>query len=243
MNTAQMRRSKKAPRRQGRPVEAKGSAVGPEMILAATRRLLLDMSPSKLTRAVVAKASGVDPQLVRYYFGDLEGLLIAATDLMLQELRERLATTSKLQGTFRERLSARVRTYLRFFRENPNFHALVYEHVLRAKTQEGLRLRHRMLEASILELEDLIRDGITQGGVRPIDPRFIHTATIAMTEFFLSGRAVFDELFPGGNDSESSIEDHYCDFVVEIILGASERTRAQSVPAARSTRRRISAQR
>jgi AcrR family transcriptional regulator len=231
------RRKTRVVRGAGRPVESEGS-VGAEAIVAATIKLLIEATPSRLTRAQVAKAVGVDPRLIWYYFTDLEGLFLAATDTLLLELRSRLERVSAIRGSFRERLRARVRTYLVFFRENPNFHSLVYEHVLNGKTAEGARLRKRMLEPSMRELDELVREGISSGEVRVVDPRFVHTATIAMTEFFFSGRAVFDELFPGADRSSASMEEHYCDFVTEIIMGTSARggLARPSKPAARARR-------
>jgi TetR/AcrR family transcriptional regulator len=81
-------RKPSTPRSKGRPTDAK-SAVGPEVLIEATRRLLRTRAPREITRKEIAGFAKVDPGLIRYYFRDKENLLLAATMQIEREHRAR----------------------------------------------------------------------------------------------------------------------------------------------------------
>ena len=71
------------PRRsRGRPGSKQG-AVGREAIVASARQLLDKLPPHKATNSSIARSAGVDPALVRYYFGSREELLLAVIEDIL----------------------------------------------------------------------------------------------------------------------------------------------------------------
>src|SRR5258707_1107673 len=76
------------PRSKGRPTDAQ-SAVGPEVLIEATRRLLRTRTPREITRKEIADFAKVDPGLIRYYFRDKDNLLLAATMQIEREHRAR----------------------------------------------------------------------------------------------------------------------------------------------------------
>ena len=66
-------RPRRSPRRtQGRPlIEVE---VGRQALIDAASALLRTTPPARITRAAIARFAGVDPGLIRYYFGDRDGL-------------------------------------------------------------------------------------------------------------------------------------------------------------------------
>src|SRR5262249_8132777 len=94
--------------KQGRPQKDK-PAVGPDALIAATRELMKSMPPGQITRLHIARAAGVDPGLIRYYFGDKSAVLGAAVLQAGAGLRARRA------GGYAEGTSPRDRIRRRMF--------------------------------------------------------------------------------------------------------------------------------
>src|SRR4051812_37632865 len=67
-------------RGQGRPAD---NTVGKETVLATARKLVKEHPPARVTISLIAREAGVDPALVRYYFGDRSNLLLAVAESML----------------------------------------------------------------------------------------------------------------------------------------------------------------
>ena len=66
-----------ARRGKGRPARGQ-PGVGRETMIAATSELLKKRSPENITRAELARKAGIDPALIRYYFGDMSSLVLQA---------------------------------------------------------------------------------------------------------------------------------------------------------------------
>ena len=63
-------------RAKGRPVTGEND-VGRERLITAAQTLLKTLPPARVTISRIAQEAGVDPALVRYYFGDRTRLLMA----------------------------------------------------------------------------------------------------------------------------------------------------------------------
>src|SRR5690606_599191 len=77
-----MAQAKKSKRGQGRPAE---NVVGKNAVLATAKRLVKELPPARVTISLIAREAGVDPALVRYYFGDRSNLLMAVAESMLAD--------------------------------------------------------------------------------------------------------------------------------------------------------------
>src|ERR1700755_3516313 len=89
-------------RRTGRPT-TRGS-VGKEALVAAAREALKRKPPGEITLNEIAQIAGVDPALIRYYFGQLSDLFAEAATEITRELRGRLAALITHKGSPRESL-------------------------------------------------------------------------------------------------------------------------------------------
>jgi len=213
-------------RRQGRPT-IKGS-VGRDALVEAARQALKTKSPAEITLAVIAQIAGVDRALIRYYFGRLDDLLAAAAVEITKDLRSRLASLINQRGTARSRLERRIEVYLELFRENPNYHRLVVDHVYRHDTEDK-RVVLRLLLQSVEELDDLLREGVQSGEFRAVDQRMVQIAIGAMCEFFFSAHPVVQAIL-GGAWGGSTSPPAFAQSVATLIVGPKERGRAGARP-------------
>ncbi len=180
-------------RGQGRPPRADSEFTRARLI-AATRALLHKNKPAKITRFDIARAAGVDPALVRYYFGNKAAVFSEVIRVVSEELKLRRAALPAT-GTVIERLQAYLQVWLEVFTDNPHFHELVVEQVFYAdETGAPQRLR-KFIERAYPELEALVREGIANGELRTADPRFVYLSIVALTEFFATASPLVDALF------------------------------------------------
>ena len=223
MSVAIARKPAKA-RRQGRPT-IKGS-VGRDALVEAARQALKTKSPAEITLAVIAQIAGVDRALIRYYFGRLDDLLAAAAVEITKDLRSRLAALITQRGSTRSRLERRIEVYLELFRDNPNYHRLVVDHVYRHDSEDK-RIVLRLLRQSVEELDDLLREGVQSGEFRAVDQRMVQVAIGAMCEFFFSAHPVVQAIL-GGASSASISPAAFAQSVATLIVGPKERGRVQA---------------
>ncbi|MGE0804986.1 MAG: TetR/AcrR family transcriptional regulator [Burkholderiaceae bacterium] len=198
-------------RGKGRPAMRDGG-VGRERILEVTAEFLSRHSLPELTTASIARAAGVDPALVRYYFGSKDALL---TELVLRETARR--TTEALRflsdtAEVEERFTRRVRAVLEADAESPFYRELL-----------GARIFNRDDAAARAVLDDLARRGraladklIEDGDLRRVDPAFLHMLVIGACSFFVTGRPLVSAL--RGKPVSGRTLDEFAEFLVDVLL-------------------------
>lgn len=209
----------KKKREAGRPRETQG--VGREGLIAATLALLRNSPPEALTLLQIANSAGVDPALVRYYFGNKDGLLRAATLSLMNQLQ----VTSELQAdepSAAAMLSRRVRLIIDTGRQNPHFLKLVMREIYIPReagdagdaTWDVLDLTARRgaaLSSALLEARPAAAQAVH------IDARLLHVALLGACTFFASAQPLFKVLFDDDQDDDD-LARRYSEFLTELLL-------------------------
>ena len=195
-------------RGQGRPAD---SGVGREAIVAATKKLLQELPPARVTLSLIAREAGVDPALVRYYFGDRSNLLLEVVDKMLEaarfENREGEDAVATLRGHIGE--------ILRFTHSARHMQRLMIDELAEAKSTE-VRSRHREMNVHAIGFyEKLMADG--GGELRSVDPMFLYITLIGIFDFFVSAEPMVRNVVPEGTDMKA-LEKRFEDFVVDLLV-------------------------
>jgi AcrR family transcriptional regulator len=205
-------------------------AVGRETLIAATRKLMKVMPPGQITRLDIARAAGVDPALIRYYFGDKSKLIVAAVLDAGAELRDRQRANFAKPGSPSERLTRRVSVLLDTLFEDPSLHHLIIERIIHGKSKEARQLREEMVYGTCKALAAIIEQGVESGEFRPVDPRFMFLAMVGACSYAMAERALFGELM--GEEPTQAHVASYGEFVSELFLhgltGGNGRKRSNS---------------
>jgi TetR/AcrR family transcriptional regulator len=197
-------------RRKGRPPGA--DAVGREGLLLAAERLLHRLPPARISTTAVAREAGTDPALVRYYFGDREGLLFA----LVQRLFDATRPPAPVAGEPAVQLRDAIRALLRFSRENPNLQRLMSEE-LATSGNEAVRASVTRLNARGIGLYAALLSSDRPDALRAVDPLLLHVALVGLCDVFASAGRIMRGLLPAGTD-EDAFARRYEDFIVELVL-------------------------
>lgn len=202
-------------RQSGRP--AKGVAkVGAETIVDRTRALLRDVSPSKLSLREIARSLNVDPALIRYYFGDKNGLYTALIQELLKENRERHRGILESNLSPADKIRQRILVYLDSMFEHPYLHQLIIELVLYGRKSSAEKFRKEMTKQAFAEVERIAQES----GAKLSDPtaaKFLHVAIIGMCEYFIVGRPLVEDLFSGQPHSQRLVHE-YGAFLGDLVV-------------------------
>ena len=207
-------------RAQGRPPKADAEATRARLI-AATRALLHKTKPAKITRDDIAREAGVDPALVRYYFGNKSAVFGEVIRVVSEELKSRRAALPAT-GPVVERLAAYLQVWLDVFTENPHFHELVVEQIFNAEEADAQQRLKRFVERAYPELETLVREGIANGELRDAEPRFVYLSIVALTEFFATASPLVEALF-GRRGAAAKLRADYGKFAAGLLIDGMRR--------------------
>ena len=205
-------------RPQGRP-KADSNNVGRDALIAAATRLLATTPPSRINRLEIARSAGVDPALIRYYFGNKDRLLAAAMETITNEVQAatRTALRKHAGAAPSERFRAVVRAFFKVLVTHPHYHQLIVEQVVHAKSARARALRRSITQGFQQMLTELVDEGREAGEFAAVDTRLLEIALIGMCEFFSSAWPVLEEMF-GPNASRRAVIERYSRFVADFAV-------------------------
>lgn len=202
--------------RKGRPrIEEKDDKRS--LIIRATRTLLRQHKPANITRKSIAATAGVDPALVSYYFGDQAALFREVVWQITGELHEKLTVVRNTPSTAIDGLRARLKIWFEVFVSNPHYGELVVENVYYGDKQEASEMLKIFVQRALPDLEKLVSDGIDNGEIRAVEPRFVYVTLIALAEHYATAGPLVAELF-GSKDAGAKQADAYCDYAAEMMI-------------------------
>lgn len=204
-----MAKSRKTKRGQGRPAR---NAVGPDTVLETATSLVQSLPPARVTLSLIAREAGVDPALIRYYFGDRTKLLLAVVERMLAEAPAESQGSNEPPAVI-ERL---IRHAAHFTRSTKHVHRLMVDELADAKSAQTRHLQGQMNQRAVQGYADLMkRDGSRT--LRKVDPLLLHLALVGVFDFFVSAQPVVRNLVPEGTDMDA-LGNAFENFVVDLFL-------------------------
>jgi AcrR family transcriptional regulator len=159
-----------------------------EKLLVAASELMIERASIEVSLSDIAQKSGVNAALVKYHFGNKDGLLMgllardAATEMANLEylLAQPITPTAKLKL----HIAGIIRAYHRFPYMNRLIHYLLHESSAESADQVS-----KFFVAPLLDFHRrLLAQGIKTGEFRKIDPVLFYTSLIGACDHLFFGR-------------------------------------------------------
>ncbi len=201
--------------RRGRPPKA-GKTVGREAIIKATEEVLLTTEPVAVTRMMVAQQAGVDPQLIRYYFGTVANLLAEVALNAQNKIREKILETLGVEKPV-ERLEIRVQDRIKLFLDHPKYQKLVTQILADDQDSKYRKEWAQILKLSLEELTEALAIGDQHNKLRSVDPVFLHMTILGACEFVANNQDTLRQL-RGKNTSKKDLATEYFEFFIDLLM-------------------------
>jgi len=159
-----------------------------EKLLVAASELMIERSSIEISLSDIAQRSGANAALVKYHFGNKDGLLLAllardaATELSNLEylLVQPITPTAKLKL----HIGGIIRAYHRFPYMNRLIHYLLHE-----STTESADEVSKFFVAPLLDFHRrLLAEGVSRDEFRVTDPVLFYTSLIGACDHLFFGR-------------------------------------------------------
>jgi AcrR family transcriptional regulator len=202
-------RRKRSP---GRP-RSKEGGVGRDGIIEAARKLMDRFPPHQVTNVRIAREAGVDPALVRYYFGNREELLLAVIEHILAGFA---ASHPYADLPPEQHLSQHLENMLEFSCRVRSMQRLMIDECAEAKSAV-VRNRVRDMNAEVVgHYAKLLQLDDASAAASP-EPLFMHVAIIGMCEFFAAAQPMIRPLVPKHMDAKA-VDAAYGRFIQTLVL-------------------------
>ena len=226
-------RPKRLRRRAGRipraAVEADFSAR--ERLLDTAGRLMSDRHSIDVSLSEIAGHSGLNSALVKYYFGNKDGLLLALVEReaaaalqgFAELLRQDLSPTEKL----RRHIAGIINNFFRTPYLNRLLHSLLDDRHARSAKQVN-----RIFVQPLMELQrELLAAGMRAGEFKPVDPMLFYVSVLGACDHLFNARYAVRSL-AGAAEIDEGIRERYIAHVCDVFIHG-----LRNLPPSRPTRR------
>jgi TetR/AcrR family transcriptional regulator len=186
-------------------------------LIEAAQAILAARPAGKLTVREVASRAGCDVALVNYYFGSKEGLLSAALEDALAELREVLETYSGGEGTFEEKVRRMVREPILAMGERRHLPRMIIGQILLERGPQADRWIAALGMSQLQAVSEIVENGIRSGAFRQVDARALVYSFSAIPAFFFLMAPVIERILGEEAVSQEAVES-FADAVTDLVL-------------------------
>jgi AcrR family transcriptional regulator len=189
-----------------------------EKLLVAASELMIERASIEVSLSDIAQKSGVNAALVKYHFGNKDGLLLAllardaATEMSQLEylLAQPIAPSAKL----RLHIGGIIRAYHQFPYMNRLIHYLLHESSADAADEVS-----KFFVAPLLEFHRrLLAEGVKAGEFRKVDPVLFYTSLIGACDHLFFGRHAMSRAVGVGPVTEQVCRE-YIKHMESLIFG------------------------
>jgi AcrR family transcriptional regulator len=187
-------------------------------LLKAAGELMTERNSIDISLSELARKSGINAALVKYHFGNKDGLLLALLARDSQSeienldylLRQPISPTEKLKL----HIAGIIKAYHRFPYLNRLIHRLLYE-----SNETAAKEVSRFFARPVFEFQRRVLDeGVEAGEFRKVDPMLFYVSLIGACDHLFHGRtAMSPALGIGGVTDE--VRRRYVAHMTELICG------------------------
>jgi TetR/AcrR family transcriptional regulator len=193
------------------------SANAREQLLHAASQIMRDGDTIDLSLSELSLRAGLNSALVKYYFGNKSGLMLALLDRdmgnIVNDLGALIAKDMDPQEKLRRHIGAVIDTYYAF----PYLNRLLMRMVRDSDPKEAARIADLYLKPISKVYDQLINEGVKAGKFRKIDPQLFYFTVTGAADRFFSARLVLRHCFDQDDISET-MRDRYREHTIDLIM-------------------------
>ena len=169
-------------------------------ILQAARKIFTEKGKEGARMQEIADSAGINKALLHYYFRNKQRLFEAVFLEAFEKIIPHLITIIESDKSFTEVLKLFIDKYITLILDNPHLPGFILHELSRNPENIAFLLEQRV--ANINKLTEKINTEISNGNIKPIDPKQIIVNVIGLCVFPFIARPIIQKVFfEGDNDA------------------------------------------
>jgi len=200
----------KAARREERSASA-------EALLNATAQLLSEATTIDVSLNEISQRASVNSAMIKYYFGNKEGLLLALLERDAETAMTALKALSEMDIPAQKKLKIHINGIINAYYRSPYINRLIHYMVESGSPAASRRVAQIFIEPMIDAYRDIVAQGVREGVLKDVDPGLLYYCLVgAADHIFHAGYSVPSTL--GVDRLDDGIKQKYAELICDIYL-------------------------
>lgn len=198
-------------------VEGNDNPTARDHLLEAASQIMREGDTIDLSLSELSLRAGLNSALVKYYFGNKNGLMLALLErdmaAIVHGLEALVAKDMEPEEKLRLHISKVIDTYYAY----PYLNRLLMRMVRDSAPAEGARIADLYLKPIAKAYDSLIAEGVKAGKFRNVNPQHFYFTVTGAADRFFSARLVLRHCY-NQDDISEHMRDDYREHTVELIM-------------------------
>lgn len=198
-------------------VEGNDNPTARDHLLEAASQIMREGDTIDLSLSELSLRAGLNSALVKYYFGNKNGLLLALLERDMSAIVHGLEALVAKEMDPEEKLRLHIGKVIDTYYAFPYLNRLLMRMVRDSAPAEAARIAELFLKPIAADYDALIEQGVKAGKFRDVDPQLFYFTVTGSADRFFTARQVLKHCY---NDSDfgEDMRDRYREHSVELIM-------------------------
>ena len=187
-----------------------------DRLIAAARDLMIERNAVDFSLQDVANRSGLNSALVKYHFGNKDGLLLAILERDAGHAVMQMKRLAALEISATAKLEAHIKGVIETYYRYPYLNRLVHLTMHERGEEEAGKVATFFVEPLVAFQRELLDKGVASGEFKRVDPIFFYHAVVGACEHLFSSRLAMRRVF-GAEDINDDLCRRYTASVVDLV--------------------------
>ncbi|MFN0044979.1 MAG: TetR family transcriptional regulator [Sphingorhabdus sp.] len=188
-----------------------------DQLIEAASQIMREGDTIDLSLSELSMRAGLNSALVKYYFGNKNGLMLALLDRDMGNIVHGLGALVAKDMPPEEKLRLHIGAVIDTYYAYPYLNRLLMRMVRDSAPVEAARIADLYLRPISKAYEDLISEGVRVGKFRKIDPQFFYFTVTGSADRFYSSRLVLRHCY-NQDDFNENMRDRYREHTIDLIM-------------------------
>jgi TetR/AcrR family transcriptional regulator len=188
-----------------------------EQLLNAASDLMIERGVADLSLSELGTKSGLNASLVKYYFGNKAGLMLALLRKVLGPAMLQLKHLAEMKLAPDVKLRIHISGMIRIYFQYPYVNRLMHQLLADDSVTFGHILAQEFSTPVAEAQERILKEGVEAGIFRPIDPLLFYFHTVGACDQLFFGRYQLENVF-GITNIDKELVDKFTDHLNSVVL-------------------------
>lgn len=201
------------------------------VLLNSASALMAERGTIEISLSDIAKHSGLNAALVKYYFGTKQRMMLALLEDVLGRGLEQLEGLMAMDLDPVEKIKLHIRGIINTYFRYPFINRLI--HYLFEDEESGPEVAEKISKPLAETQRKMIEEGIAKGLIKPVDPMFFYFIVLGACDHLFFGRHMLRVAF-NIESIDEGLRRNYTNTLLDIILHGmlTESANTKSAPSA-----------